>query len=91
MTDADELFDELRRRIAENDRAIVAAVNERLRLVEALWALKEERGEARLDPEREQRLRERLRDSNEGPLSAEGVDRLVGELLALTKRELGGG
>ena len=90
MTDGDERFDELRRLIAENDRAIVAAVNERLRLVVELWRLKEERGDARLDPERERRLREQLRASNEGPLSADGVDRLVGELLELTKRELGG-
>ena len=90
MTDGDERFDELRRLIAENDRAIVAAVNERLRLVVELWRLKEERGDARLDPERERRLREQLRVSNEGPLSADGVDRLVGELLELTKRELGG-
>jgi chorismate mutase len=90
VTDGDERFDELRRLIAENDRTIVAAVNERLRLVDELWRLKGERGDARLDPERERRLREQLRASNEGPLSAEGVDRLVGELLELTKRELAG-
>ena len=90
MTDGSERFDELRRLIAENDRAIIAAVNERLRLVDELWRLKDERGDARLDPEREHRLREQLRGSNDGPLSADGVDRLVGELLELTKRELGG-
>jgi chorismate mutase len=90
VTDGDERFDELRRLIAENDRTIVAAVNERLRLVDELWRLKGERGDARLDPERERRLREQLRASNEGPLSADGVDRLVRELLELTKRELGG-
>ena len=28
--------------------------------------------------------------SNEGPLSEQGLERLVDELLALTKRELGG-
>jgi chorismate mutase len=82
-------FDELRRRIAENDRALVAGVNERLRLVAELWALKDEQGAKRVDPDREARLREALAVSNEGPLSAEGLDRLVTELLALTKRELG--
>ena len=84
-------FDELRDRIAANDRAIVEAVNERLRLVAELWGLKEREGAPRLDPERERRLRAALAESNRGPLSAQGLDRLVDELLALTKRELGAG
>jgi chorismate mutase len=84
-----ERFDELRRRIAENDRAIVGGVNERLRLVAELWELKDAHGARRVDPERELRLREALAAANDGPLSPEGLDRLVTELLALTKRELG--
>ena len=91
MTTQGDRFAELRRQIGDNDRAIVAAVNHRLQLVEELWRLKDQRGDARLDPDREQRLREELRAANAGPLSAEGVDRLVDELLELTKRELGGG
>ena len=83
-------FDELRAEIAANDAEIVAAVNRRLRLVAELWRLKAERGDARLDPDRERRLREELARSNDGPLSEEGLERLVDELLALTKRELGG-
>lgn len=90
MTAQDDRFAELRRLIGENDRAIVGAVNRRLELVEELWRLKAERGDARLDPERERRLRDALRADNRGPLSDEGLDRLVGELLELTKRELGG-
>ena len=90
MTGTDERFAELRRLIEESDRAVVEAVNVRLRLVEELWRLKAEQGAARLDPERERRLREELRASNPGPLSNEGLDRLVGGLLELTKRELGG-
>ena len=87
---AEERLAELRRRVGENDRAIVEAVNLRLRLVAELWRLKDEHGTARLDEGRERRLREELRASNDGPLSDDGVDRLVDELLALTKRELGG-
>ena len=83
-------FDELRVEIAANDAEIVAAVNRRLELVAELWRLKAERGDARLDPDRERRLREELVRSNGGPLSEEGLERLVDELLALTKRELGG-
>ena len=87
MSDA---FEQLRARIAENDRQIVARVNDRLRLVAELWRLKEAEGAPRLDPEREARLRASLAAANEGPLSGEGLDRLVAELLALTKNELGG-
>lgn len=83
-------FDEIREAIAANDAEIVDAVNRRLRLVEELWRLKAERGDARLDPDRERRLRQELAHGNEGPLSGEGLERLVDELLALTKRELGG-
>ena len=81
----------LRSSIDANDRVIVAAVNERLRLVTELWQRKREHGVDRLDPEREQRVRAGLAAANSGPLSAEGLDRLVDELLALTKRELGDG
>ena len=87
---AEERLAELRRRVGENDRVIVDAVNLRLRLVGELWRLKDEHGTARLDEGRERRLREELRASNDGPLSDDGLDRLVDELLALTKRELGG-
>lgn len=83
-------FEELRAEIAANDAEIVRAVNHRLRLVEELWRLKAERGDERLDPDRERRLREALARLNEGPLSEQGLERLVEELLALTKRELGG-
>ena len=82
-------FEEIREEIAANDAEIVAAVNRRLRLVEELWRLKAERGDARLDPDRERRLREQLGRTNDGPLSEEGLGRLVDELLSLTKRELG--
>lgn len=83
-----ERFEELRFLIAQNDREIVAAVNERLTLVRELWQLKLEQGLDRVDPERERALRDALRAENPGPLSEEGLDELVSALLALTKREL---
>jgi chorismate mutase len=88
MSESNDPLAGLRARIVANDRAIVAAVNERLRLVTELWELKKVHGAPRLDPDRERRLREELAAANTGPLSAEGLDALVGELLALTKREL---
>lgn len=86
---SDDRIEELRARISANDRAIVDGVNERLRLVAELWRLKDAHGAQRLDPNRERRLREELAATNTGPLSAEGLERLLNELLALTKRELG--
>ena len=79
---------ELRRRIDAVDVEIVEAVNERLRLVEELWLLKSRLGVDRIDPDRERRVREALAAANAGPLTAAGLDELVGELLALVKREL---
>lgn len=81
-------LDEIRAQITANDGVVVAAVNERLRLVSALWELKRTIGADRVDPGREQALRAELAELNTGPLSADGLDRLVSELLALTKREL---
>jgi chorismate mutase len=80
--------DELRRRIASHDRAVVEAVNERLRLVAELKAYKEGRGIAFLDPEREAQLVAELQAANAGPLSPDGVRELIEAVLALTKREL---
>lgn len=81
-------LDGLRRQITANDKAIVAAVNERLRLIAELWELKRGLGVEQLDPQRERDLRAELAAANSGPLSAAGLDRLVSELLVLTKHEL---
>ena len=88
MSDHGDPLAELRARIGENDRAIVEAVNERLRLVAELWRIKETHGAERFDPDRERRLRDELAAANRGPLTPEGLDELMSELLALTKREL---
>lgn len=90
MSDETGEFEELRRRIAANDCAIVELVNERLRLVTALWDWKAVHGAERLDPDRERLLRAQLAGANTGPLTDEGLEQLVTELLALTKRELDG-
>jgi 3-deoxy-7-phosphoheptulonate synthase/chorismate mutase len=84
----DPLIAELRERITAADRAILAAVNRRLELVEQLKEHKESVGVAFVDPERERRLIEELRAENQGPLSDEGAEQLFQEILALVKREL---
>lgn len=77
----------LRDEIDAVDRRIVAAVNERLALVERLWRVKAEEGVDRVDTGREQAILARLAEANDGPLSDDGLAELVAELLALTKRE----
>jgi chorismate mutase/prephenate dehydratase len=86
--DSDPTIDELRRRISALDRTVLHAVNARLRLVSELKAYKDARGLGFLDPDREARMLAELREANAGPLSAEGVERLLRALLELTKREV---
>jgi chorismate mutase len=81
-------FQELREEIAANDRRIVEAVNERLRLVDELWQLKETLSVSRFDREREHALLTELVDTNSGPLSSAGLTQLMNEVFELTKREL---
>ena len=83
----DEPLRNVRAEIDDVDRRIVAAVNERLALVERLWRLKAELGVDRIDHGREAAIREALRAGNSGPLTEQGLEELVTELLALTKRE----
>jgi chorismate mutase len=78
----------LRARLVEEDERLLAAFNRRLELVAELKRVKEEEGVGFLDPAREQWLREHLARASTGPISARGLDELVGVLLDLTKREL---
>ena len=89
MSGADETVESYRERIAAADRALVEAVNARIRLVAELKAYKEARGISFLDPDRERELLRALQEANPGPLSGDGLRDLVEHLLALTKRELG--
>ncbi len=81
-------LDEIREQITANDKAIIGAINKRLRLVTELWELKQRVGAEQIDPQRELDLRAELAAANTGPLSAAGLERLVTEVLALTKNEL---
>jgi chorismate mutase len=86
---SDPTVERFRAKLAAQDRAVLHAVNTRLRLVAELKRYKQETGLAFVDPEQERRLLDRLAAENTGPLSEDGVRRLFAELLALTKRELG--
>jgi len=85
----DPVLRRLREQIATTDRDILELVNRRLELVREIRAYKNAHGVAFVDPDQEERLLARLRELNGGPLSANGVERLFGELLALVKAESG--
>jgi chorismate mutase len=87
----DPTVDWIRGALAAHDRAVLDAVNARVRLVAELKRYKEAAGLAFVDPEQERRLLDRLAAENDGPLSENGVRALFREILALTKRELEAG
>src|ERR1700675_2425222 len=85
----DPLIRQLREQISDADRTIIEAVNARLKLVAKLKAYKETRGLSFVDPEREEWMVSYLSRANLGPLSGEGLQEIFGEILDLTKREVG--
>lgn len=89
-TARDPVVDELRAKIAENDRLIVESFNRRLELVAELHEHKIAQGYDLVDLDRESWLVEHLTQSNTGPLSTEGLRALFLALLDLTKREVAG-
>jgi chorismate mutase len=85
----DPVVRELRERITAADRALLAAVNDRLGLVRELRAHKLEQGWGFVDPGREEQLVDALARDNPGPLSESGLRELFAAVLALSKREVG--
>ena len=84
----DPVVSDLRARITDADRAILAAVNERIELVRKLREHKLAQGWDFVDQGREERLLAALAGENPGPLSEGGLRGLFTEVLALTKREI---
>jgi chorismate mutase len=84
----DPIIRQLREQVSDNDRALIEAINARLRLVVKLKGYKESRGIEFVDPEREEwMLRDMIR-ANRGPLSSEGLEQIYTAILDLTKREV---
>jgi chorismate mutase len=84
----DPVLSRLREQVSELDRAILDAVNERLRVVEQIKAHKDANGIGFVDPDRERAMLEELRRANAGPLSDDGLRELLATVLDLTKREV---
>ncbi|MBI5544722.1 MAG: bifunctional 3-deoxy-7-phosphoheptulonate synthase/chorismate mutase [Deltaproteobacteria bacterium] len=66
---SDDKLDVLRRRISEVNRRLLDDLNERLRLVNEVRELKQERGLAMSDPAREEQMMQELLASNPGPMT----------------------
>jgi 3-deoxy-7-phosphoheptulonate synthase/chorismate mutase len=90
-TPSDPVLERLREQISGTDRAIVDALNERLKLVAEIKAHKEALGVDFFDPEREAAMLADLAQANHGPLSETGLRELLGMILDLTKREVEAG
>lgn len=84
----DPVLERLRAQVATADREILELVNRRLDLVHEIREHKDANGIEFVDPGQEERLLRRLQEANGGPLSADGVERLFREILALAKAEL---
>ena len=85
----DPVLGELRARVSEVDRAILAAVNLRLELVAEIAEHKRQAGIPTYDPNREEAMLRDLTQGNRGRLTDEGVAELLASILYLTKRQLG--
>lgn len=84
----DPVIRQLREQVSDNDRALVEAINARLRLVSQLKGYKESRGLDFVDPEREQWMLRDVARANRGPLSQQGLEEIYAAILDLTKREV---
>ncbi len=85
----DPVLQDLRERVSEIDRAILAAVNMRLELVDQIVRHKKATGRPLHDAGREESMLLDLLRANRGRLTDEGVAELQAALLYLTKRQLG--
>ena len=84
----DPIIRQLREQVSDNDRALVEAVNTRLRLVARIKSYKESRGFDFVDPEREEWMLRDVSRANRGPLSQAGLEEIYTAILDLTKREV---
>ena len=78
----------MREQVSDNDRALIEAINARLRLVAKLKSYKESRGFDFVDPDREEWMLRDVSRSNRGPLSQDGLEEIYTAILDLSKREV---
>jgi chorismate mutase len=87
----DPVIASFRDEITALDVRLLSTINARIKAVKALAQYKEERGISFLDPDREAWLVAYLKRVNSGPISDEGLEELMGFVLALVKDEVAHG
>jgi chorismate mutase / prephenate dehydratase len=85
-----EALAEAREQIDAVDRGLLAGINRRIELVQALHEHKVANGLPLRDPNREESMVAALQEANSGPLSPDGVKELVHFVLDLTRSEIHG-
>jgi chorismate mutase len=85
---SDPVIKGFREQISDNDRALVEAINTRLRLVDRLKSYKQSKGIQFVDPEREEWMLQDVTRASRGPISVDGLRQIYEQILELTKREL---
>jgi chorismate mutase len=85
---SDPVIKGFREQISDNDRALVEAINTRLRLVDRLKSYKQSKGIQFVDPEREEWMLQDVTRASRGPISVDGLRQIYEQTLELTKREL---
>jgi chorismate mutase len=85
---ADPTVSACRAEIDAADRALLAALNQRIEAVRRLHDYKAGHGVPLSDPAREEALVAALVAANAGPLADASVPALVREVLAITRREV---
>ncbi|MBL8048633.1 MAG: prephenate dehydratase [Chthonomonas sp.] len=85
MDEAGKSLEELRLGINEVDAQVLALLSERTRLAQEIGDLKGRSDQPYFNPERERDVLERLRDLNEGPLSAKQVAAIFREIMSAAR------
>jgi chorismate mutase len=83
----DPVIQNHRAQIADLDRKILEALNQRILLVKQVKDYKEAQGLGFHDPAQEDRVIDTLCAANQGPLSEDGLRRIFALILAWAKRD----
>jgi chorismate mutase/prephenate dehydratase len=77
---------DIRKKIDEIDSKILKLLNQRVRLAEEVWKIKQKNGASVFAPDREEGLLRRLSRDNEGPLTQEAVQGIFREILSASRQ-----
>lgn len=77
---------DIRKKIDEIDSRLLKLLNDRVRLAEEVWAIKQKNGSSVFAPDREEALLRRLSRDNEGPLTQQALHGIYREILSASRQ-----